>query len=130
MLYRGIDVDEETPVQYAGVYITRWRSEWGEPTMLFFGVPVDELHEHLDDPELDALATKSAAWAKREAEARALVEAARDDYLAPGQTVSESLRQLATQLSIEGWDDEWTGWLNTTAALIEKALIPFETPDA
>jgi hypothetical protein len=34
-LFEGIDVDEETPVQFAGVYVTRWKQEWGSPTILF-----------------------------------------------------------------------------------------------
>ena len=35
-LYQAFDVDETTPVQFAGVYVTRWESLlWGEPTILF-----------------------------------------------------------------------------------------------
>jgi len=34
-LYERFDVDEETPVQYVGVYTTKWRSEWGQPEVMF-----------------------------------------------------------------------------------------------
>ena len=34
-LYEILDVDEETPVQYAAVHIMHWRPEWGEPEALF-----------------------------------------------------------------------------------------------
>lgn len=34
-LYEIFDVDEETPVQYVGVYTMRWRPEWGEPEAMF-----------------------------------------------------------------------------------------------
>ena len=60
-LYRRFDVDEETPVQFAAVYVTRWRPEWGEPTELF-----REAEE--DDAE-------SLAFARQLPEVRALVEA-------------------------------------------------------
>lgn len=35
MIYEGFSVEEETPVQYVGVYVTKWRPEWGQPTMMF-----------------------------------------------------------------------------------------------
>jgi hypothetical protein len=34
-IYERLDVDEEIPVQFCAVYVTRWRPEWGEPTELF-----------------------------------------------------------------------------------------------
>ena len=34
------DVDEETPVQYVGVYTMNWRPEWGAPTAMF--APIDD----------------------------------------------------------------------------------------
>lgn len=34
-LYRRYDVDEDTPVQFVGVYTTHWRGEWGEPEVMF-----------------------------------------------------------------------------------------------
>ena len=34
-LYKRVPVDEITPVECVGVYVTRWRSEWGEPTYAF-----------------------------------------------------------------------------------------------
>ena len=34
-LYKRVPVDEVTPVECVGVYVTRWRSEWGEPTYAF-----------------------------------------------------------------------------------------------
>ena len=30
-LYECLEVDEETPVQYVGVYVMHWQPEWGEP---------------------------------------------------------------------------------------------------
>lgn len=35
MIYERFDVEEETPVQFVGVYVTRWRPEWGQPTVMF-----------------------------------------------------------------------------------------------
>ena len=34
-LYKRYDMDEETPVQYVGVYTLKWRPEWGEPSVMF-----------------------------------------------------------------------------------------------
>jgi hypothetical protein len=99
MLYRGIDVDEETPVQFAGVCVTKWRPEWGEPTILFYGVPDDELAEHLDVDTLNALARKAS-------EVQALAKFNRD---------------LLAKLVYEGTisDDD--------AGTLERLLAPFET---
>jgi len=33
--YERYNVDEDTPVQFVGVYTTHWRSEWGEPEVMF-----------------------------------------------------------------------------------------------
>ena len=44
-LFRRYDVDEETPVQFVGVYVMRWQPEWGSPTVVFAEV---------DDPVYDA----------------------------------------------------------------------------
>ena len=45
-LYQRFDVDEETPVQFLGVYTTRWRPEWGAPEAMFREyeefIPTDE----------------------------------------------------------------------------------------
>lgn len=49
-LFRRYDVDEETPVQFVGVYVLRWQPEWGSPTAMFAEVndPVyDAAHELL-----------------------------------------------------------------------------------
>jgi hypothetical protein len=35
MLYERFDADEETPVQFVGVYTTHWQSEWGQPEVMF-----------------------------------------------------------------------------------------------
>lgn len=41
-LYRAIDNPPEgTPLQFVGVYITRWRPEWGEPTIGFIEAEVE-----------------------------------------------------------------------------------------
>lgn len=42
-LYRLIDVDEETPVQFVGVYTTKWQPAWGEPTAMFYEATEDDL---------------------------------------------------------------------------------------
>ena len=60
-LYRCFDTDEETPVQFVGVYITRWRPAWGEPTVMFREAQEDE----------------ALAFAAQLPEVRALVEAMR-----------------------------------------------------
>ncbi len=44
-MYRCFDVDEKTPVQFVGVYTTRWRPEWGEPTVMFREATNGELAE-------------------------------------------------------------------------------------
>lgn len=35
MLYEAVEVGEEIPVQYAGIYVLKWQEEWGMPDMLF-----------------------------------------------------------------------------------------------
>ena len=42
-LYRSYQVNEDTPVQFAGVYVLRWRKEWGEPTILFGEIGHDDV---------------------------------------------------------------------------------------
>lgn len=44
-LFQAFDVDEETPVQFLGVYTTRWRPEWGKPQIMF---------KEVDDPVYEA----------------------------------------------------------------------------
>jgi hypothetical protein len=46
-LYRRIEMDDykDEPIQFVGVYVLKWRPEWGEPEVLF--VPVDD--EEADD---------------------------------------------------------------------------------
>lgn len=39
-LFTTIEVDEDTPVTYVGVYTMKWRPEWGQPTVMF--APVDD----------------------------------------------------------------------------------------
>lgn len=41
-MYRLIEpLEDGTPVQYVGVYVLRWRSEWGEPRVGFAEVEED-----------------------------------------------------------------------------------------
>jgi hypothetical protein len=35
-------LEEGTPVQYVGVYVLRWRSEWGEPAVGFAEIEDDQ----------------------------------------------------------------------------------------
>ena len=41
-----IEVDEITPVVYVGVYVLKWKPEWGEPSVAF--VPVDDNIDELN----------------------------------------------------------------------------------
>lgn len=41
MLYKQVELKEGVPVQYLGVYVLRWRPEWGEPTVGFVEVEED-----------------------------------------------------------------------------------------
>ena len=50
-VYQAFDVDEETPVQFVGVYTTKWRPEWGEPTIMFR--EVDQETQDLFDGKLE-----------------------------------------------------------------------------
>ena len=43
MLFEKLDVDEVTPVQFAGVYVLNWRSEFGQPEALFREADTDEI---------------------------------------------------------------------------------------
>ena len=55
-LYRCLDVDEETPVQFVGVHPLRWRPAWGEPTAMFYeATEEDLLHAAWELPEVQAL---------------------------------------------------------------------------
>ncbi len=44
MYYKRHDVDEETPVQFVGVYVIHWRPEWGQPTAMFAEVSDDMIN--------------------------------------------------------------------------------------
>lgn len=33
--YRGYSMSEDVPVQYVGVYVLKWKPEWGAPDMMF-----------------------------------------------------------------------------------------------
>lgn len=39
-LYKQVELKDGVPVQYLGVYILKWRQEWGEPSVGF--VPVED----------------------------------------------------------------------------------------
>lgn len=49
MFYKRFEVDEETPVQFIGVYTTHWQPEWGQPEAMFREVDEDELSDWLDE---------------------------------------------------------------------------------
>jgi hypothetical protein len=34
-MYKRVELKEGSPVQYVGVYVTRWQPEWGEPQVGF-----------------------------------------------------------------------------------------------
>jgi len=69
-IYQRFDVDEETPVQYAAIYVTRWQPEWGEPGALFR--EADDEQQALFDaaPALVALAESLLRDGMRETEER------------------------------------------------------------
>ncbi len=35
IIYKEVELKEGNPVQYVGVYLLRWRQEWGQPTIGF-----------------------------------------------------------------------------------------------
>jgi hypothetical protein len=39
MKYKMVDLKDGEPIQYLGVYLLQWKSEWGDPT---FGLVEDE----------------------------------------------------------------------------------------
>lgn len=49
-MYKKVELDEGTPVQYVGMYILRWKPEWGKPEVGFVEADVD--HEFLNNPEI------------------------------------------------------------------------------
>lgn len=46
-MYKMVELDEETPVQYVGVHPLKWRPEWGMPKVGF--VEADNDHESLKE---------------------------------------------------------------------------------
>ncbi len=38
MVYKQVELKEEVPLQFLGVYTTRWQKEWGEPSVGFIEV--------------------------------------------------------------------------------------------
>jgi hypothetical protein len=79
-MYKKVDLKEGVPVQYVGVYVTRWQCEWGQPTVGFH--EVEEKDETLQADLLsfvrdfyDHYADMGEAG-ERMAEARALIERA------------------------------------------------------
>lgn len=81
---------EGVPVQYAGVYVTRWQREWGEPTILF--CEAEEEDQVLFDsiPKLMKeiislsdqiefwMGEKGSTWPEEETEWRQLVDIPKD----------------------------------------------------
>lgn len=55
-MYKCFAIDEKTLVQFVGVYATRWRPEWGEPTVMFREATDDEMLKTARQlPEVKAL---------------------------------------------------------------------------
>lgn len=55
-MYKRFDVNENEPVQFVGVYATRWQPEWGKPTVMFREAIGDETLEAAKQlPEVKAL---------------------------------------------------------------------------
>jgi hypothetical protein len=66
-LYYAYDVDECTPVQFVGVYVTRWHPEWGQPTVMF--AEIEWTDQILKDAADDLLAAcKELVRAENEAD--------------------------------------------------------------
>jgi hypothetical protein len=105
-LFKLYDVNEETPVQYVGVYTLRWRSEWGEPTVMFAEV---------DDPVYDAApelleACKAALFVLEHAHSVA------DDCY---DQVSGAMQEILNDMLPA--EDDNTGVTNKLRAAIAKA---------
>ena len=80
MLYKQVPVDEETPVQYAAVYVTRWKPQWGEPACLFVEEPDSSNFAEIRQLAVDlALALSyEMLWDERFQESERIIEKARD----------------------------------------------------
>ena len=57
-VYKRLDVCEGVPVQYVGVYVTKWRPEWGQPTAMF--VEDDDPVRAAYDAQVARIATLTA----------------------------------------------------------------------
>jgi len=47
MLYKEVELVDGNPVQYVGVHVVRWKSEWGDPSIGF--TETDNLEELLQN---------------------------------------------------------------------------------
>ncbi len=65
MLYKKLEVDETTPVQFLGVYVTKWRPGFGEPTAAF--VEVDYSLADAEDDLLYVILDSNSAIGRDEA---------------------------------------------------------------
>jgi hypothetical protein len=120
-LYHCYDVDEETPVQFAGVYVTRWRPEWGEPTVLFREVEDDEFATLVREcPEVRELvkACQRLHDICHFLTVRQVIELGDDAIFASGLNPWSLNEGLAT--GDERIDLDWA----------QTALSPFEVPNA
>lgn len=48
-LYKQVELKDGVIVQYVGVYVLRWRQEWGEPTVGFVEVDDEETTQEVLD---------------------------------------------------------------------------------
>lgn len=56
MLYKRLEMNEYEEVQFVGVYVLRWKPEWGQPTEMFREAQGDEMLEAARQlPEVKAL---------------------------------------------------------------------------
>jgi len=51
MLYKRVELKEGVPVQFVGVYVTKWQKEWGQPTVGF----VEDEAETINDQDTEIL---------------------------------------------------------------------------
>jgi hypothetical protein len=106
-LYQCFDIDEVTPIQFVGVYVTRWRPAWGEPTVMFCEVEDNE----------------ALAFAAQLDEVRALVEAAIRNRQ---WWASECLDYLCSLREGEEADQDMIDYYNEHIDPLNVALAPFD----
>ena len=90
-LYQAFEIDEETPVQYLAVHPLRWRSEWGEPAIMFREV----------DDETQTLADAAPALLAACEEAYEFLDDRTDTYPEPCEDVPTLSVMITLKFAID-----------------------------